>query len=164
MGSEISTTAFEAIKNETLTCEDPPAEETACTENPLQKFMSRVSHQPIQTLTGLDRKSQKNKEQVKKIIEVAYSDVYADPVVESDRLIKHEDENVVETFKRSRSAGYKTIAQFQKKDPTFKQLPIMVEQFINLREEPVADHFQFCEILGEGAYGQVYRAVCKKSG
>lgn len=46
----------------------------------------------------------------------------------------------------------------------FKSLVINFEDFVNLKEDDINDHYDFKEILGEGAFGEVFRAVCRKTG
>lgn len=43
-------------------------------------------------------------------------------------------------------------------------LVINFEDFVGLKEEPINSHYEFKEVLGEGAYGEVFRAICRKSG
>jgi hypothetical protein len=43
-------------------------------------------------------------------------------------------------------------------------IPINSESFISVRKENPENYYDFKEAIGEGSYGQVFRAVCKKTG
>ncbi len=46
----------------------------------------------------------------------------------------------------------------------FKVIPINSESFISIKKEQPENYYDFQEVIGEGSYGQVFRAVCKKTG
>jgi len=46
----------------------------------------------------------------------------------------------------------------------FKVIRINSESFISVKKENPENSYHFKEIIGEGSYGQVFRAACKKSG
>ena len=45
----------------------------------------------------------------------------------------------------------------------YGRIEISQEKFIHLRNEDVKKYYKFQEIVGEGSFGSVYRAVCIKT-
>ena len=45
----------------------------------------------------------------------------------------------------------------------FGRIEISQEKFIQLRQEDIKKFYKFEEIVGEGSFGSVYRALCIKS-
>lgn len=46
----------------------------------------------------------------------------------------------------------------------FEPVSINVADFIQISERPITDYYEFKEKIGEGSFGNVYRAICKRSG
>jgi hypothetical protein len=46
---------------------------------------------------------------------------------------------------------------------SYNRIEINQENFIHLRRENIKKYYRFEEIVGEGAYGSVYRAQCLTS-
>jgi calcium-dependent protein kinase len=40
---------------------------------------------------------------------------------------------------------------------------INIEEFIKISEQPITEYYEFKEKIGEGSFGNVYRAICKTS-
>ena len=45
----------------------------------------------------------------------------------------------------------------------FRKLKIDIASFIRVIHDSAANHYQFKETIGEGSFGKVYRAVCKRT-
>lgn len=45
----------------------------------------------------------------------------------------------------------------------FKKLDINLASFIRKRGENVREFYDFKQVVGEGSYGKVYRAICKST-
>lgn len=45
----------------------------------------------------------------------------------------------------------------------FRKLKINLSNFIRITHDSVSAHYTFKETIGEGSFGKVYRAICKRT-
>ena len=56
-----------------------------------------------------------------------------------------------------------SLNQFVCKEKFFKNIEVNIGDFIRVSEQPITEYYEFKEKIGEGSFGNVYRAICKRS-